>query len=378
MRCDVAVVGGGIVGLACAWEARRRGLTVALVEASPTRAIGASVRNFGMVWPIGQPAGKLLKRALRARERWVEGSKAAGFWHEARGSLHVAHHRDELGVLEEFVGASAGHGYQARMITAEQAREMCPWLVSRGLLGAMFSETELCVDPREAVEKLTEYLRDGLGVSMVYGDPVREVESGVVRTSMGREIHAERVCVCTGAEIRALFPEAYKESGLKACKLQMMRTAPQPGGARLGPMLAAGSTLRHYASFQGCTSLGRVRERFKEQWPEFDQWGIHVMASQTQAGQVTLGDSHEYGEPVSPFNNERIDELVLAYLRTFLELPEARVVEKWFGVYAKLMQGGTEFVVEPLKGVKIVSGVGGAGMTLSFGLAEEVFSAWEC
>lgn len=44
----------------------------------------------------------------------------------------------------------------------------------------------------------------------------------------------------------------------------------------------------------------------------------------------------------------------------------------WNGVYPKLKNGATEIVVSPMEGVTIVNGIGGAGMTLSFGLAEQL------
>src|SRR4051812_11901657 len=98
---DDAVVGAGILGLAHAYHLARRGRRVVVVERGE-RALGASIRNFGMLWPIGQPAGPLRRLALRSLEIWHDVLRESGLWHERTGSLHLAYREDEAQVLAEF------------------------------------------------------------------------------------------------------------------------------------------------------------------------------------------------------------------------------------------------------------------------------------
>lgn len=158
----------------------------------------------------------------------------------------------------------------------------------------------------------------------------------------------------------------------------MMRSKSQPIDFRLGPTLCGGLTLRHYESFAQCESLEQYKNRISTQLPDYDKWGIHVMVSQNRENELIIGDSHEYGFSFDPFDKEDINQWILSYMRTFLNLDKLELKETWHGIYAKL-PGSTEFVATPMSNVKIINGFGGAGMTFSFGYAmEEINGLLNC
>lgn len=84
-----------------------------------------------------------------------------------------------------------------------------------------------------------------------------------------------------------------------------------------------------------------------------------------------MGDSHEYGLTHDPFDKDCINKMVVDYLTTFAKFKSYQLAQTWNGIYAKMTNGDTEIFFSPEKDVYILNGVGGAGMTLSFGLAEE-------
>jgi hypothetical protein len=130
-------------------------------------------------------------------------------------------------------------------------------------------------------------------------------------------------------------------------------------------------TLAHYGNFQICESLEAFKAKVAREMPEYEKWHIHVLVSQHENGDLTIGDSHEYGESISPFNHEEVDGLILAYLNRFLPTSEFDVVERWYGVYAKSLNQPC-LVIDLAPGLTAVVGAAGAGMTLSFGIANQL------
>lgn len=373
-KYDLAIVGAGIIGLAHAYHAARRGWRVLVLERCQ-RPEGASVRNFGMLWPIGQPAGERLDLARRSLEFWRDVFRMVPDWLVPCGSLHLAYEPDEEAVLLEFLERSASDRPEIRWIGPDEVRRRAPRVRPYRLRGALWSPLETCVDPGRALAVIPAHLRLELGVEIEWGVTVVEARPDSIRGG-GRSWRADRVLVCGGDDLQTLCPEVLGAQGLVACKLQMMSTDPAPGEWRLGPMLAAGLTLRHYQAFEGCPSLPALRERFAREMPMYDYYGIHVMACQRDDGRLILGDSHQYGKRIDPFDSARINRLVLDYLDRFLDRGPLRPTNFWHGIYVK---HPTEpwLVLHPEPGVTLVTGVGGAGMTLSFGLAERVIGSME-
>lgn len=367
MRKKAIVIGAGILGLATARALAEKNYQVSVFDKSE-KAKGASIRNFGMVWPIGQPTGILLERALRSRSIWVSIAEEANIWNSPTGSLHLAYNPLELQVIQEFVDTNSS-SRECEIWSADKVSQHSPASVTDGLLGALWSPTELIVDPREAIAALPQYLSSKYGIEFHFGHCISRIEHPCVYSGKSKW-EADLIVVCSGEDFETLYPEVLRNSGMTKCKLQMMRTYPQENNWRIGPSLCGGLTLGHYDAFSSCQSLPALKQYFTDTYPEYIKWGIHVMISQTGLGEVTIGDTHEYGFHYEPFDLDHVNQLILDYLYRFAKLKTTQLAMSWNGTYAKL-KGQTEFINNPESGVFILNGVGGAGMTMSFGLAEE-------
>jgi FAD dependent oxidoreductase TIGR03364 len=365
------VIGAGIVGLAMTRSLSERGYSVTVFERNE-RAIGASIRNFGMLWPIGQPNGKLYERALQSKSIWKQVCREAGLWYEEKGSLHLAYNNLEQNVISEFVEVNK-KTRPVSVLSAGEALQKSEAANPSGLQGALWSEDEMIIESRVAMEKLPVYLCEKYNVTFNFGIAITSIEYPSVSAGK-KKWSADEIYVCSGSDFETLYADIFTENGFTKCKLQMMRLVAQPGSWRIGPSLCSGLSLIHYKGFEVASSLLQLKLYYQDVMPEYLKFGIHVMVCQNASGELTIGDSHEYALVHDPFNGQIINELIIDYLKQFALFKNWQLLQSWNGIYPKMPQGNTDFIYQPEQGVTIVNGLGGAGMTLSFGLAEEVVS----
>lgn len=363
------VIGAGIAGLAITRALAEKGYSVSVFERN-SKAVGASIRNFGMIWPIGQPNGNLYERAKRSKAIWKNICTEAGLWYDEVGSLHLAYNDIEFQVLNEIFDQNK-NVRPVDIINKPGIIKKSPVINTLNLKGALWSADEMIVESRVAIEKIPQYFIEKYNVQFYFNTTITEINYPVVKSG-NKTWKADQIFICNGADFETLYPEIFSANYFTKCKLQMVRYSSNLAKTRIGPALCGGLSLIHYKSFQIAPTLSELRDYYQNTIPEYLRWGIHVMVSQNAEGELTIGDSHEYGNTFDPFDKQFINDLIINYLRKFVFIDENVQIQSWHGIYPKLTNGQTEFIHSPENGVTIVNGIGGAGMTLSFGLAEEV------
>ncbi|MGC5025792.1 TIGR03364 family FAD-dependent oxidoreductase [Tsukamurella sp. DT100] len=361
---DVLVVGAGVVGLAHAVEALDRGLTVTVVERD-SRAVGASIRNFGHACVTGQ-TGDLAELAHLARERWLDLDGRAGLGARATGGLAVARHATELAVLEELAAARPG---EVALRTADEVRSELPGGGADDVVGGAALLADLRVDPRVTVARLAAWVDAQDGAEVRFGTAYLGFDGTRAHTSRG-PIAAQRVIVCVGHDLDHLYPHLAEEHRVERCALQMARAA-DPGAVVTPAVLTATSLLR-YPAFAETTSAAALRTRMEADRPDLLDIDANVMFTQRPDGTLLIGDSHHTERTVAPFLDEAVTETLRAETARVLGVDRLRIIERWQGVYASSPLH-PYLVAEPEERLSVRIVTSGVGMTIAHGLARRHF-----
>lgn len=204
---DVVVVGGGVIGLAVAWQAQRSGLSITVVDEQPGR--GASWAAAGMLAPVTEAhfgEETLLTLNLESARRypsWVrELEEASGrrVGYRQAGTLMVARDADELAVVTELFEFQRSLGLEVTRLRARECRALEPGLSPR-VRGGISVAGDHQVDNRALVTALMDACV-GAGVRLV-DERAEGILGGEkvegVRLPDGESIACELAVVCAGA-----------------------------------------------------------------------------------------------------------------------------------------------------------------------------------
>jgi FAD dependent oxidoreductase TIGR03364 len=379
----VVVVGGGVLGLMHALEARRLGHDVIHLEREPGSR-GASVRNFGLIWVSGRAPGPELDLARRARVRWDEiAGNVPGIGFRPNGSLTLATDDAELRLLKEAAARPDAHLREYELLDQAGARSLNPAL--RGeFAGGLLCRMDALVEPRLVPGALRDHLQAAASPPGRYrwlpGREATAVAANAVADQTGTWHRGDLVVLCTGAAHTGLvgphlsgphLAGGAQLSGtagppVRRVRLQMMQTLPYPG--ELTTSVADGDSLRYYPAYDL-----PGRQQLPPQAPEAARSHLQLLLVQRQDGGLTIGDTHEYEEPFA-FD---VDETPFDHLRSraerLLGARVPRVQRRWAGVYSQVVGDDLYHRSEVAPGVVLVTGAGGRGMTCAPAIAEETF-----
>ena len=374
-KVDVIVVGAGILGIAHAYHCLKAGLKVALIERNKLPQ-DATVRNFGQIVPSGmdrkwQAYGRESTAIYKTIQAEVDISA------RQQGTVYLAHDQEELGLLEELHAINKEENYESILLNKNACLEQYPGLNSSYVKAGLYFPQEINLDPRFAASRIIHFLQNRYGLSFYPNTTIHTIESqseGVLALdSMGEQFRSELLFICSGTEFQLLYRDLFSQSDIDLVKLQMLETYPLSKQRIPGSILTHWS-IRRYESFKECPSFSDIKA--KENPNSFHrEFGIHILFKQSADGSVIIGDSHEYA-PVKNQNslgfdmNNEINKFMLTQAQRIFDLEDWRISRLWNGYYSQCRD--QEIFNHSIDNkIHIITGIGGKGMTGSFGYARE-------
>lgn len=341
MKYDLAIVGAGIVGAACAAECAGAGLRTLLVERGPVGA-GTTAAGMGhLVVLDDSPAQLALSRY--SLELW-QASRAAlppSVEFDACGTLWVAADAEEMAEAERKALVYRAAGLAADVLDARQVASVEPQLRS-GLAGGVRVPGDAVVYPPCAAQWLVERAR-AAGAEVRLGAAVVRLDDGLVLAD-GSRVAARRVLNAAGAGAGGLTPGL----PLRLKKGHLAITERYPG------------FLRHQV-----IELGYLHSAHAA-----DADSVAFNAQPRRSGQVLLGSSRQFDQPHAAVDQGLLGRMLARAVGYLPGLRNCLVTRVWTG--QRVATPDNLPLVGPAPGqpgVWLAAGHEGLGITTSLGTA---------
>ncbi|RME85894.1 MAG: L-2-hydroxyglutarate oxidase, partial [Planctomycetota bacterium] len=199
-KADYLIIGAGILGLMIAKKIRESNpkARIVVLEKERNVACHASGRNSGVLHAGFYYHPKSLKaRFCREGNFWLQNyCQEKGIPLKRTGKVVVAKDENELETLELLYERGKANGVEVRMVDEKELSEIEP--VARTVEKALYSPSTATVDPVSVCKSLRKEL-EGRGVVFCFSEGYRKrISQGVIETTLGRRIEAQRILNCAG------------------------------------------------------------------------------------------------------------------------------------------------------------------------------------
>jgi L-2-hydroxyglutarate oxidase LhgO len=308
---DVLVIGGGVVGLACALATSAAGASVAVLETHPRFGSETSTHNSGVIHAgIYYPPGSLKARlCVEGRERLYDYCARRGIAHARCGKLIVASDPSQLAELEALASRGTANGVDVRMLSPQQARRREPELSP---VAALLSPSSGIVSAEELIRALSNDCseRDVALLPATRAIAAEPAPDGIVIVTP-----AERIVSATVINAAGLFADDVsamldgERFRIYACRGEYAELAPRWRDRFTGPIYPLPHPLGHSLGMHvtpttwGSVLLGPTT-RYQERKDDYEAGRLPLEAFLEPARmlipRVTLGDLQPGGTGIRP------------------------------------------------------------------------------
>jgi len=157
---EIVIIGGGIIGCSIAYHLTRMGKADVLLLEKSGLTHGATWHAAGLVGQLRSSRNltRMLRRSVALYDRLEAETGQATDWKKV-GSLRLASSPDRLREIKRAATMAKSFGLDMSIITAAEARDLCPILDVDGVLAAAYLPSDGYVDPASVTQALAKGAR---------------------------------------------------------------------------------------------------------------------------------------------------------------------------------------------------------------------------
>jgi len=302
---DVAVVGGGIVGCACALAARQAGLGVTLYEAQRVGA-GVTAAGMGHLVVIDEDPAEFALARLSMR-LWREWSGWNAIERRTTGTLWIAETAAQHDAARAKLARLAAAGLRADWLDEQALRAAEPRL-AHDLVGALrVPDDEVAYGPEMAARLAADLRRAGGRVEEM--SPVAALTDDGLLLADGTRVGAGNVLLAAGCDSVRLWPGA-APLRLRPRKGQLAITDRYPG------------YIRH-----ALVEMGYIDSAHGDA----DE-AVAFNAQPRVSGQVLLGSTRSYRDSSAAVDAALLGRMVRRATRFLPDIGSLQMLRSWSGL----------------------------------------------